>query len=231
VAGGTQTIVATPHVDSHYHLRAADREAPFAALRSALERADVDLQVELGAEIALDRYLDLDDTEREQLTLGGGPYLMLEAPLSVAAGTFDRLLLNLLSQGVSMVIAHPERCPTFQRHPDLMEDLVRSGALGQVTASSLAGRFGRTVRHTALHMLAEGQVHVLASDAHDATNRGPDMREGLESAERALPGSAALSDWLTCDMPAAVLAGGPRPRRPPLPVPAPRRWWQRRARG
>lgn len=224
VAGGTTTIVATPHIDLHFNLHAADRDAPLAMLREGLAREGIPLEVEPGAEIAIGRYLDLDPTELEALTMGGGPYLMLEPPLSVAGGAFEPFLQTLLDRGVRVLIAHPERCPAFQSHPDRLAQLVAAGALGQVTAASLAGRFGRRVRDVAVQMLADELVHVLASDTHDAETRTPDLREGLEHAERALPGAAALSDWLTVDVPTAILQGGPVPARPLLPVLRPRGW-------
>src|SRR5439155_18601502 len=102
--------------------------------------------------------------------------------LATAAGAFDRFLATLLSRGVRMLLAHPERCPDFQRRPERLDALVRGGALAQVTSASLSGRFGSVVQDAALHMLAEGLVHDVASDAHDATRRAPDLRAGLEEA-------------------------------------------------
>jgi protein-tyrosine phosphatase len=224
VAAGTTTIAATPHIDSRLGLRPTDRDAPLAALRAALDEQHVGLTVVAGGEIALERYLELTPEELDLLRLGDGPFLLLECPLSQAAGGFDRFLSTLLSRGVRMLLAHPERCPDFQRRPDRLADLVRSGALAQVTSASLSGRFGRTVQGAALHMLSEGLVHDLSSDAHDAAVRGPDLREGLEAAERALPGAAALADWLAVDVPRAILDGSPTPRRPAVVLTAaPRR--------
>src|SRR4051812_18774331 len=75
VAAGTTTIVATPHIDATFELNAADRDAPLAALRDALEQEGIPLTVEPGAEIEIGRYLDLDEDELAALTMGGGPYL------------------------------------------------------------------------------------------------------------------------------------------------------------
>ena len=231
VAAGTTTIVATPHIDMAFGLHAADRDAPLATLREGLQREGIPLKVEPGAEIEIGRYLDLGADELETLTMGGGPYLMLEPPLSVAGGAFDKFLESLLGRGVRVLIAHPERCPAFQSRPERLAELVAAGALGQVTAGSLAGRFGGRVREVALRMLADGVVHVLASDTHDANNRGPALLEGLEAAERDLPGSAALADWLTVDVPSAILSGGTVPARPPVAMEPPRRSWRRRVLG
>ena len=51
---------------------------------------------------------------------------------------------------------------------------------------------------------------MLASDAHDAVHRGPD----LHAADGVLDGAAV---WMTTAVPAAIVAGRPLPERPPLP--------------
>jgi hypothetical protein len=50
---------------------------------------------------------------------------------------------------------------------------------------------------------------VLASDAH-----APGLREAGLSAARARVGDDALGQWLTEDVPAAILAGSELPARP-----------------
>jgi protein-tyrosine phosphatase len=223
VAAGTTRIAATPHVDSHFMLGADDRDRVIGPLREAIAAEGIGLDVIAGAEIALDRYLDLGEDQLERLRLGDGPFLLLEPPLSSAGGAFDRFLASLLGRGVRMLIAHPERCPYFQRHPERLAELVQAGALAQVTSASLAGRFGATVQEAALHMLAEGLVHDLCSDAHDPVRRGPDLRDGLEAAERELPGAHALADWLAVDVPHAIVTGSEIPSRPPVALERARR--------
>jgi protein-tyrosine phosphatase len=68
------------------------------------------------------------------------------------------------------------------------------------------------VQRAATAMLEQGLVHVLASDAHDAVRRPPDLRMGdlLDDAQLA---------WMTVEAPAAIVAGRPLPERPPLPRP------------
>jgi protein-tyrosine phosphatase len=214
VRAGTTRIAATPHIDSRYGIGPDERDAALTELRAALAAEDIPLDVIPGGEIALERYLDLDASQLDRLRLGDGPFLLLECPLAQAAGSFDTFLAALLGQGVRMLLAHPERCPDFQRKPEKLADLVRAGALAQVTAGSLAGRFGTTVQDAALQMLAEGLVHDICSDSHSDTRRGPDLGPGLEAAEQELPGAHALADWLSIDVPHAIITGGAIPPRP-----------------
>jgi len=52
-------------------------------------------------------------------------------------------------------------------------ELVAMGALAQVTAQSLTGGFGESIRKTAAKFLRHNLVHIIASDAHDTVKRPP----------------------------------------------------------
>jgi len=107
----------------------------------------------------------------------------------------------------------------LHRAPDRLAQLVAGGALVQVTAGSLAGQFGDTARRYSLDLLREQLVHVLASDTHDAIDRPPGLTAGLARAERELGRRDGFAQWLTEDVPAAILAGDPLPTRPGPPRP------------
>jgi protein-tyrosine phosphatase len=149
--------------------------------------------------------------------LGGGPYLLVESPFSPAIGAFEPLVLDLLGRGHRVLLAHPERCPAFHRDPERLQRLVDAGVLVQITAGSMTGGFGSTVRRLTATMLRTGVVHVVASDAHDAVKRPPGLNDGFTSLERELPGLAELQPWMTEQVPRAILDGTPLPERPPLP--------------
>jgi protein-tyrosine phosphatase len=217
VAAGTRTILATPHINDDRRIDAARVAAGLEALRPELAAADIPLEVLPGGEIAMWRLGDLDDAALRTLALGGGPYLLVESPFSPAIGAFEPLVLDLLGRGHRVLLAHPERCPAFHRDPERLQRLVDAGVLVQITAGSMTGGFGSTVRRLTATMLRTGVVHVVASDAHDAVKRPPGLNDGFTSLERELPGLAELQPWMTEQVPRAVLDGTPLPERPPLP--------------
>jgi len=115
----------------------------------------------------------------------------VEPPFVAVLTGLDTLVEDLQSRGYHVVLAHPERCPALQRDRSMLERLVASGALASVTAGSLAGRFGRTVRRFSLELVRDGLVHNVASDAHGHTQRPrrlPSSYARLDSA-RWRPGS------------------------------------------
>lgn len=225
-ADGTRKIVATPHVSERYPNDAAMIAAKVAELRAALARAGIAVEIVAGAEIALARLGDLGDDDLRALSLGGGPALLVEPPLSDAAADFDGPIYDLLRRGHGVVLAHPERCPAFQREPARLTRLVAAGARTSLTASALVGRFGSPVERFARRLLRDGLVHDVASDGHDLAGRRLELATPLREAAPELPGLAELTPWLTDAVPAALLAGtppGPPPARVAQEPAAPRR--------
>jgi protein-tyrosine phosphatase len=221
-AGGTRTIVATPHASTRYPNRAAAIGELVAELNDRLASEGIPVDVLPGAEIAMTHAADIEPGELAQMTLGGGPWLLLEPPFLPVVVGLDQLVARLQAEGRHIVLAHPERCPAFHREPGLLEALVGGGALTSITAGSLAGRFGKEVKRFALRLLAEEMVHNVASDAHDSLRRPPSIAPEIERA-----GMGALAGWLTNAVPTAILAGEEIPPRPQA-AQAPRRFaWRR----
>lgn len=217
IAGGTTTIVATPHVSWDYPHNLAGSLAPrVIEVNAALIDAGLDLEVRPGAEVALTRALDLPDDELARLRLGGGPYLLLECPLSPVAAGAEAGVNAIRERGHDhIVLAHPERVPAFQRDPDMLYRLVGAGVLTSVTAGAFAGRFGKDVQRFARQLLADGMVHDIASDAHSTARRPPAIGTPLREAGL----DEDLIDHLARRVPLAILGGTPLPPAPPRPEP------------
>ena len=185
VAAGTRTILATPaHQRRRRDRPGADRRGHRASCARRSPTPAIPLEVLPGGEIAIWRLIDLDDDTLRALALGGGPYLLVESPFSPVVGDFEPMVLDLHARGHRVLLAHPERCPAFQRDPARLERLVDAGALVQVTAGSMAGGFGSTVRRFTAALLREGLAHVVASDAHDHVKRPPGLQAGFPALER-----------------------------------------------
>jgi protein-tyrosine phosphatase len=217
-ADGTGAIAATPHVSPVFRTRPEQIEAGVAELNDALAAESGSFEVLRGAEIAPALLPLIDETELPRLTLGGGPYLLIEAPLEAVGRELEEAVDELMDAGHGVLLAHPERAPSFHREPERLAALVERGALCSITAGSLIGRFGRRVARFTERLLAEDLVHNVASDAHDTFGRPPDLRSLVLSAD--LPGLEARADWLIEEVPAALVAGAELPAPPQPPAPA-----------
>jgi protein-tyrosine phosphatase len=187
-------------------------ERRVARLRGTLAAEGIPLEVLMGAEIDVHQAGELSDEQLRALALGGSRWLLIEAPLQQAA-LVEPVVHDLLDRGHAVLLAHPERSPGLQRDPAAVRRLASAGVLTQVTASSLVGRFGRTVQRFSEHLADEGLIHTIASDAHDTLRRPPGMRDAILAA-----GLGELAELLTEEIPAALLADEPIPHlahRPP----------------
>lgn len=214
-AQGTETLVATPHIreDHPFPRELIDERAR--QLNAALRDAGIDLQVVTGGEVAITQAAELDDAALRSVCLAEGPYMLVESPYVQATELLETTLFDLQVRGFRPVLAHPERSPAFMSDIDRLATLVDRGILCSVTAGSMEGTFGRTVRGVTLELFKSGLVHDVASDSHQAGgSRGPALRPGFESLDKDLPGVLEQIDWFTRDAPAAMLAGQALPPPP-----------------
>jgi protein-tyrosine phosphatase len=210
-------LAATSHIDSTFGLRAADLAKSRAALTKSLDARGIDLEIVQGGEVSPERVRGLRDEDLRALTLGDGPWILLECPFSPVASTLDLLVRDLQRRGFRVLLAHPERSPAFQSEPTRLARLIDSGALAQVTAGAVVGDFGAAVRRTALRFLGAGLVQVLASDAHDHEHRPPLLSTAISVLRHRFRDAAVHVEWMTERLPAAILAGDrlPEPPSPP----------------
>ncbi len=213
VADGIGRLAATPHVRSDYPTTPELMEQRLAELRDALASASIPLELLPGGEIALDLLPDLDDDALRRFGLGGNPrYLLIELPDFGWPLQLEEALFQLRLRGFAAVLAHPERNTEVQEQPVLLERLVESGTLVQLTAASIDGRLGPRPRKTGARLLELGLAHMLASDAH-----APSVRQIGMSAAVATIGDADLGRWLTEEVPGAIVGGTKLPPRPVQP--------------
>jgi protein-tyrosine phosphatase len=169
---GVEAICATPHI--------LDRVTPdletaiyraFDLVGRQAEESGLKVRLLLGSEIYLRP--DVATLRRHGFFSldRGGRYVLLELPLGRFPLGADRLIYDLRLEGITPVIAHPERSLVKPEQLQQVDGLVRQGALMQINAGSMLGRFGRLAGRMAERLLDQGLVHVIASDAHDVQDR------------------------------------------------------------
>jgi protein-tyrosine phosphatase len=223
---GVSTVAATPHLrEDHPGVVPAELAERCEALAGELAKTGVGLKVVPAGEVDL---LWALEASPEQLRLASygqrGADLLLETPYGPLPPHFkEHLLESSALAGYRILLAHPERSLTFQSEPDRLAELVLRGRLVQITTGSLAKSPRRSPSaRLAHHLLREGLVHVIASDAHSAAGspRAPEWN-AIETA-RALVGPRA--DWMVDAAPRAILDGRPLPPPPPADGGKARRW-------
>ena len=210
---GTGRVVATPHVNHRWGVRPDAIRESYLSLVEALRTASIGLSLELGAEVELSTAVELTEQELDPFRIAGGEWLLIEPPTSGPSAGVHAMIYEIEARGYRVIIAHPERCATFQQDTELLQSLVAGGAMTQVTAGSLTGEFGRTAQNAVKRFFDLRIVHTVASDAHDAELRGPEIMNHLRHARYGW-----MHQWLCQEMPEMIIAGGPEPRRPSEPT-------------
>ena len=179
VADGVSLVLCTPHYSRMFPTRQTESADRLVTLRQALTETSLALEVELAAEIGPAYAVSNPLTELQKRAIGGR-YLLVEVLPDSPGGLFDAVHDRLEEAGLVPIFAHPERCRAVQRHPTLIEDARRRGALVQIVAPSLIRRWGRGVASAAWGLLGAGWVDLLGSDAHGARRRGVHLAESVE---------------------------------------------------
>lgn len=181
---GITTIIATPH---HKNNQFTNLKSSILTkvndLNTVLKQENIPLTVLPGQEVRIYGEVLEDYYKEEILTLNHTKYLFIEFPSSSVPRYAERLLYELQTEGIIPIIVHPERNKELQEKPDLLYQFVKNGALTQVTASSVAGYFGKNVKKFSEQLIEHNLTHFVASDAHNVHNRGFKMVEALDTIE------------------------------------------------
>ena len=180
---GISFVVATPHFyanDDSIDSFLERRDGSYAMLSESL--TDAHPRVVCGAEVAYyPGIAKLKDLRR--LTIENTNLLLLEMPIARWSETTVGEIVELsATRGVTVVLAHIERCMALQ-NKGVLKRLLRSGVLMQVNASFFEGFFaGRR----ALGLLKTGSVHFVGSDCHNMTSRAPHISTAYDAIKKRL---------------------------------------------
>lgn len=163
---GVRTIVCTPHLLELDLAFITEVEQTRNWFQNELEARGIGLQLLLGFEVdcELAATASLDDLGR--LMIEGTNLLLVEVPHWGWPLYLRDNVFRLSSAGYVPILAHPERNDHIQKNPHSLAECVSSGAYAQATIGSLSGMFGRETKQAFLRHLAQGQVSMIASDAH-----------------------------------------------------------------
>jgi protein-tyrosine phosphatase len=203
---GIRTVAAMPHTLNGVYVNEgpAILEA-VASLNQAIRAAGIDLEVLPGADVHVDPELVALVRSGRVMTINDNRVaVMLEFPDHFVPEVMGQFLQTIIAEGILPVVSHPERCRQLHDR-DILAELVKMGAVIQVTAMSLTGEFGHRVRSFTRKILASGLVHVIASDGHSIQYRPPVLSRALAEASHLIGADKAVD--LVQANPRAILEG------------------------
>lgn len=208
VDDGVAIVACTPHIlPGLYHNTGPQIRRAVADLQCRLDEAGISLELVTGADNHVIPDFAAGLNTGRLLSLADTRYVLVEPPHHTAPPRLGDLFFSILTAGYRPILTHPERLTWIKSHYDLIRLLARRGVWMQITAGSLTGDFGRGPKYWGERMLAEGIVHILATDAHNMRHRPPILSQGYEHAARIVGAEEA---WrLVHTRPRAILENKP----------------------
>lgn len=204
-ATGTSTLFLTPHIvywsvaEELYDRRNYKTEQ----LREVLSDEGIELELKTGFEILCDddifgiKYL-------KPYTLADSDYILIEFDFyKTTEADVGSWCDYIMSQGLTPVIAHPERYGFVIEDISSLERLSKKGVLLQMNAASPLGMFGDEEEKAALKMLGSGYVDFIGTDAHSDRRRNTALGDMLDAYPESVSGE--LIERITEQNPALLM--------------------------
>lgn len=173
VHAGISHICATPHLTAYSSEGSVQQHhiAVHHLLREELHKRGIPIELSVGCEL----YYTSEFPQVANMPLfsyqQSSRCVLVELPPTEAPPWFADVCFDIMMKGISVLLAHPERNMALMRNPFTLAKYVRMGILTQVTAGSLAGKYGQDIRDFAMRIVQANACAVVACDAHDTFRR------------------------------------------------------------
>ena len=207
-ANNIDTIVATPHSLNGFFVNNWENVVSLTTtVQKAFDAEDIAITLypAMEAQVCPELFDALEKGQAATIN-DNSRYMLLEfPPFSMPPGSME-FIFKLKLQGITPVIAHPERNLILQNDLKQLYDLVKMGALCQLTALSVTGYLGPSVQKSSEQMIKTGLAHVIATDAHSDNERIAALASAVDMAAEILQDYSRAEKMVTTT-PAAIIAG------------------------
>jgi protein-tyrosine phosphatase len=177
VADGTTELQVTHHIldNTHYKKLEADILQKFDEMKRRLHAERINLKLHLACEIYYQPDMELH--HKISTFNSNGRYFLVEFPMQGIPRGVDDIFFQLILDGKTPVLAHPERNVGFLKSPNRAYEFVQRGVLFQMNAGSLSGKYGDGVAALATALMNSRLIHFFGSDGHNTRSRKVRMGE------------------------------------------------------
>jgi len=168
-----ENICFTPHFYTHKESMndfLARRNNAFEELKPHLPS---DINVKLGAEVYVTKYLFSEERDLYPLCIENTPYMITEFSYQTS---FSDSKLNMIRRirdfGIIPILPHIERYPILFKDKSVLNELVSMGVLVQ---SNLSSYVDSSYKRKLLRLIKDEYVDVLSTDIHSLTRNSPEI--------------------------------------------------------
>jgi tyrosine-protein phosphatase YwqE len=164
---GYRKLITTPHIMWDCYRNTPDIILDgLDNIKNYCLQKGLNVSLDAAAEYFMDEhFFSMLQNKEKMLTLPGNR-LLVELPYTTPLMNTSELLFSVIEHGYQPVLAHPERYKYFHNKVDTYNKFVDQGCELQLNALSITGQYGEGVRKASLHLLKEGLISFLGTDAH-----------------------------------------------------------------
>lgn len=224
VSEGVEHMVLTPHHRNGAYLNRKNDVIRYTRnLQEQYEQAGINLKVYPSQEIRLTEHFLDDLYNGELLSLDApGKYYLIEFPSDRVPSNAKQVLQELIVDGITPVIAHPERNHELANNLYRLYELIDMGCLSQITTSSYSGYYGDKLVENSKQIIQNNLAHILASDVHHIKHRPMNMEAAFDRLE--VDFGAELVEYFKSNT-RNIFNGDPVKAKTPIKPKKPRKKW------
>jgi protein-tyrosine phosphatase len=179
---GIKRIIATPHYyTGHFETDYKEVVKLVKDLTITAQENNINIEILPGQEVFLDNNTINQYKSEIISTINNSKYMLVELPFNeIPSYTFD-MIYELRVQGITPIVAHPERYSYIVNKPSTINQFIDEGCLFQITSGSIMGMFGKSVQKTAETLITHRICHFVASDAHTINKRCPKVKKSFDT--------------------------------------------------
>lgn len=190
---GVTDIIFTPHfiLDSKYMSTREENQKIFTPIKK-IAKDDYNINIFLGNEVYCNN--DIMRLYKEGLisTLNDSRYMLIEIPMYSKMNNVKDIFFELISNGITPILAHPERYTAYYDDIIFFKELRSMGVLLQINFPSLVGEYGPKAKRMAKKLLKQNLISFVGSDIHsDKENKNDEIAKSEKILKR-IVGEAAF---------------------------------------
>jgi len=173
---GFNKIICTTHYSNYFKANEEKRKERI----EELKKQELGVELILGNEIYATSNIDELINTKEASTINNSDYILFEIPLHDNYPQLRNLIINLISKGYKLVLAHPERYAKFQQNPKLIEEVLDLGIYLQANYMSIEGLYGKEAKKLVDLLYKHNMISFLGTDIHRTCKYYPNIKKAKE---------------------------------------------------
>lgn len=199
---GVRTIIATPHYREDMFETPMKRVYQSYMETRELAKAE-GIRLYLGCEYHTCSRMVKDLKKKRRPGMAGSRFVLTEFSAIDQYEKFRRQIYDLIAAGYHPVVAHAERYSCLREQSGRIEELIDLGAYIQINAGAVLGEGGSKIKKFCRQIMEEDLVHFIASDAHGARYRKPNLGTCAEYISKKM--GRAYAEKIFCENPVYIL--------------------------